>query len=238
MTAPNWTRCISLATGCDNCAAWLCNVGPTVRLIGPSLVMRPDRFAPRLCEQPTRGVSAVRKTHLFGATILALSTSAWSLTALAQPAPATAPAAPMAAPAPTVAPAPEAAPAPAPAAPDTSAPAAPTTDSSAPPAKTSKKHTMHHAVHGHGKLVATKAGDKAVDDLNSASLDSAKNGKPFTAPATPDSAKKEAHAGDSNAAMKHHHMTHKAMKKAAAPADSTAAPAADSTTPPADSSGK
>ena len=41
---------------------------------------------------------------------------------------------------------------------------------------------MHKkAMKSHGKLVATKAGDKAVDDLNSESLDSAKTGKPFTA---------------------------------------------------------
>ena len=181
----------------------------------------------------------MRKTNLLGATILALSTSAWSLTALAQPAPATAPAAP-------TAPAPEAAPAPAPAAPEASSPSVTSPDTSAAPADTSasakpaaKKHMMHHSMHHRGKLVATKAGDKAVDDLNAASLDSAKSGKPFTAPATPDAAKKEAHAGDANASTKHHHMTHKTAKKASASsADSSAAPADTASTPPADSTGK
>ncbi len=186
----------------------------------------------------------MRKIHLFGATILALSTSAWSLTALAQPAPATAPAAPVAPAAPMAAPAPEATPAPATPAPDASTPASGSTDSAAPAsntAKPAKKHVMHHATHGRGKLVATKAGDKAVDDLNAASLDSAKSGKPFSAPPTPDAAKQAAHAGDANASTKHHHMTHKTAKKSATSGDSAAAPAPSSdatSTPPTDSSGK
>ncbi len=93
---------------------------------------------------------------------------------------------------------------------------------------------MHKkAMKAHGKLVGTKAGDKAVDDLNSESLDSAKTGKPFTPSATPPAAKEEAHASTSPKKMSHH----MAKKKSAAKPSDTAAPA-DSTTPPADSSGK
>ena len=94
-------------------------------------------------------------------------------------------------------------------------------------------HMHKKAMKPHGKLVATKAGDKAVDDLNSESLDSAKTGKPFTPSATPPAAKEEAHASSSKK-MSHHMAKKKAM--AAKPSD-TAAPA-DSATPPADSSGK
>ena len=92
---------------------------------------------------------------------------------------------------------------------------------------------MHKkAMKSHGKLVATKAGDKAVDDLNSESLDSAKTGKPFTPSATPPAAKEEAHASSSKKMS--HHM---AKKKPMAAKSSDTAPA-DSATPPADSSGK
>jgi hypothetical protein len=93
-----------------------------------------------------------------------------------------------------------------------------------------KKHTMHKKTMGKGKLAPTKAGDKAVEDLNDASLNSAKSGKPFVAPTTPDAAKKEAHVGDKGTAPMHHH--HKAMKKAKPAADASAP--ADSSTPPAD----
>lgn len=164
----------------------------------------------------------MRKTNLFGATFLALTASAWSLSAVAQTAaPAPAPAAPMAAPAPT---APDATPAPA--APD-AAPAPSTTDSAAPAPKA--KHMTHHKMmHGHGKLAATPAGNAAVEDLNDASLNAAKTGKPFVAPTTPPAAKKTAHMGG-------HKMHHLSKPKG----DATAPTApADSSTPPADTSGK
>ena len=96
------------------------------------------------------------------------------------------------------------------------APDAPAADASAKPAK---KH-MHHAHAAKGKLAPTAAGDKAVEDLNDASLNSAKSGKPFTAPTTPEAAKKEAHAP-----MKKHTMHKKMAKKSDAPAAD--APAAD-----------
>ena len=139
----------------------------------------------------------MRKTNLFGATFLVLTASAWSLTAVAQTA-APAPAAPMATPAaPMAAPAapmatPDAAPAPAPA--DTATTSAP---------MPMKKPMMHHKMmmHGKGKLAATPAGNKAVEDLNAASLDAAKTGKPFVAPTTPPAAKMTAHSG-----MHKHHM--------------------------------
>ena len=162
----------------------------------------------------------MRKTNLLGATFLALATSAWSLAAVAQTPPAPAPA-------PATAPAPE--PTPAPAAPE-AAPATPAPDASAPsttaPAPAKKKPMHHKSMHGAGKLAPTKAGDKAVEDLNDASLNSAKSGKPFVAPTTPDAAKQEAHM------PAHKKMHHMAKKKA-----STEAPA-DSSTPPADTSGK
>jgi hypothetical protein len=100
-------------------------------------------------------------------------------------------------------------------APDAAAPAA---DASA-SAKPAKKpmHKMHAAK---GKLAPTAAGDKAVEDLNDASLNAAKSGKPFAAPTTPEAAKKDAHMPMKKKAM------HKRMaKKAEAPA--AAAPAAD-----------
>jgi len=119
----------------------------------------------------------MRKINLFAATMLALSVSA---TAFAQGMTAPAPApAPMAAPAP----APAAAPAP------MAAPEAPAAEAPKPAAK---KHMMKKPA---GKLVATAAGDKAVEDLNDASFSAAKSGKPFVAPATPEAAKKDAHAG-------------------------------------------
>ncbi len=164
----------------------------------------------------------MRKTNLFGASFLALAASALPFTAIAQtssPTPSTTPAAP--APATTPPPA------------DVT-PTAPAPDSSTapPPASADKpaKKAVHHKTTAHkGKLVATKAGDKAVDDLNSASLDSAKSGKPFTAPPTPDAAKKEAHA------PVHKKATHHVAKKKTTTTD-TAAPATDTApaTPPAD----
>ncbi len=155
----------------------------------------------------------MRKTNLLGATILALTIGAWSLNAVAQtPAPA-----PMATPAPAPAPAPAPEPTPAPAAPE-AAPAAPAPDAA--PAKPMPAKKMHHkTMHGAGKLAPTKAGDKAVEDLNDASLNAAKTGKPFVAPPTPEAAKKEAHMKPAKKHMK--------MAKPAAPA-----------TPPADTSGK
>ncbi len=150
----------------------------------------------------------MRTVHFFGAAILALSTSAWSVGAVAQT------------------PAPDAAAPPA----DSSTPA-PADDSKPAPAK-KPAHHMHKASMGKGKLAPTKAGDKAVEDLNDASLQAAKSDKPFTPPATPEDAKKEAHTGDKMAAKPMHH--HKMAKKAAAKTDA-AAPAPDAT-PPADTS--
>ncbi len=87
---------------------------------------------------------------------------------------------------------------------------------------------MHHkTMHSHGKLAATPAGNKAVEDLNDASLDSAKNGKPFVAPPTPPAAKTTAHTGG--------HKSHHVSKPKG---DATAPTAPADTTPPADSSGK
>ena len=137
----------------------------------------------------------MRKTSLLGATFLALATASLPLTTYAQtPAPA---------------PAPMAAPAPAPSSPppaDTT-PSTPAPDASSSAEKPMKK-PMHKKMMAHkgGKLVPTKAGDKAVDDLNSASLDSAKTGKPFTPPATPAAAKVEAHAGSMHGKKMMHHM--------------------------------
>ena len=158
----------------------------------------------------------MRKTNLFGATFLALTASAWGLTAAAQTAaPSPAPAAPMAAPA-----APMAAPAAPTTTPDASpAPATGDTSAATTPAK---KHMTHHKMmHGHGKLAATPAGNKAVEDLNDASLDAAKTGKPFVAPTTPAAAKMTAHTGG--------HKMHHASK-----------PKGDATAPtaPADTSSK
>jgi hypothetical protein len=168
-----------------------------VRLLQLWLVMQTDRLPASRASEIIRGVSAVRTVNLFGAAILALSTSAYSFGAFAQdPAPATPPA-------------------------DTSTPA--------PDAKPAPKKAMHHKVSASkGKLAPTKAGDKAVEDLNDASLSAAKENKPFTPPPTPEAAKKEAHTGDKGAMkpMKHH------MKKAAKKADTTA-PATDAA-PPAD----
>jgi hypothetical protein len=89
----------------------------------------------------------VRTKNIFGAAILALTTSAFSFGAFAQ------------------APAPDA--------------AAPAADAPAAPAKKpAYKHHVHKAAYK-GKLAPTAAGDKAVDDLNAASLDAAKENKPF-----------------------------------------------------------
>jgi hypothetical protein len=106
------------------------------------------------------------------------------------------------------------------AAPDTSA--TPPADSSTPaPAKKPAHHTHHKA-----KETATKAGDKAVDDLNAQSLDAAKANKPFTPPTvTPVSDTKPAKATKTT---KHKKVSKKAA--ATAPADASA-PAADSTSP-------
>jgi len=94
-----------------------------------------------------------------------------------------------------------------------------------------KKHMTHKTMKkGMGKLAPTKAGDKAVEDLNAASLDSAKTGKPFAPPATPEAAKKEAHMGDKpmdHKTMHHKMMHHKMAKKADAAPASDAAPPAD-----------
>ena len=113
----------------------------------------------------------MRKTYLLGATFLALATASLPRAGFAQ-APSTTPTAPAPAPAP------------APATPPSDVtPTAPAPDASAPPAasseKPTKKKTMHHKTmtsHKGGKLVATKAGDRAVEDLNDASLNSAKTG--------------------------------------------------------------
>ena len=150
----------------------------------------------------------MRKTNLFGATFLALTASAWSLTAAAQTAePAPAPAAPSADPAaPT-------------ASPDTSAPAAGDTTAPTGSAPTKKPMMHHQTMHSHGKLAATPAGNKAVEDLNAASLDAAKTGKPFVAPPTPAAAKMTAHTGH-----KTHHMSKPkgdATAPSAAPDDSS-----------------
>ncbi len=176
----------------------------------------------------------MRKTNLFGASILALTAAAWNVAAVAQtPAPA-----PMAAPAPAPAPAPMAAPAPAPMPAPEAAPAAPADTTAAPApaapeAKPMKKHTARHSMSHKGKLAPTKAGNAAVEDLNDASLNAAKTGKPFTPPATPDAAKKEAHMGDKGTEPMHHKAHH--MKKAAKPADASATPPADASAPaPAD----
>jgi hypothetical protein len=97
------------------------------------------------------------------------------------------------------------------------APAADATPPADAPAPAKKKSMIHHKMMpAGGKLAPTKAGDKAVEDLNDASLSAAKSGKPFVAPTTPEAAKKPAHEP-----MKK--MKHMAKKKA---------PAAD--TPPAD----
>ncbi len=166
----------------------------------------------------------MRKTNLLGATFLALATASLPLTAFAQ-APASAPAAPapMAAPAP----APAATPAPAPADVTPSAPAPDAASSSSSSEKPMKK-TMHHKKmmmsHKGGKLVATKAGDKAVDDLNAESLSSAKTGKPFTPSATPAAAKETAHASMHGSKMMHHSKKAKAASPMA-PSDSSPATA-------------
>ena len=146
----------------------------------------------------------MRTVNLFGAAILALSTSAYSFGAFAQdPAPATPPA-------------------------DTSTPAPDAAAGDKAPAK-KPMHHMHKSYTGKGKLAPTKAGDKAVEDLNDASLQAAKDNKPFTPPPTPEAAKKEAHYGDKGMKpMKPHHHMKKAEKKA-----DTAAPATDAA-PPAD----
>jgi hypothetical protein len=83
---------------------------------------------------------------------------------------------------------------------------------------------VHHKAaaktEGKGKLVPTKAGDAAVEDLNDASLNAAKSGKPFVAPTTPAAAKVAAHAGDTPKKTKH---SVKKAKKAdtASPAETT-----------------
>ena len=165
--------------------------------------------------------------------MLALAAGALPISAFAQAPAATAPAAPAAtAPAPAADPAPAAAPA------DTT-PAAPasSSDTAAPAKPMAKKHMMSHKMGSKhmGKLAPTKAGDKAVEDLNDASLNSAKSGKPFMAPTTPAAAKMEAHKPMHKKMM--HHMAKK--KASAAPASDAAAPAPDSSaTPPADNSGK
>jgi hypothetical protein len=68
------------------------------------------------------------------------------------------------------------------------------------------------------KEAPTKAGDKAVDDLNAESLDAAKANKPFTPPAvTPVSDKKPE---KTTKPAKHKKATKKAAE--AAPADASA----------------
>ena len=149
----------------------------------------------------------MRTVNLFGAAILALSTSAYSFGAVAQdPAPATPPA-------------------------DTSTPAPDAASGDKAPAK-KPAHHMHKATTGKGKLAPTKAGDKAVEDLNDASLSAAKDNKPFTPPPTPEAAKKEAHVGDKGTMKPMKHHMKKAMKKTDTKADA-AAPATDAA-PPAD----
>ena len=154
----------------------------------------------------------MRKVNLFGAAILAISASAYSYGAAAQDA--AAPATPPA---------------------DTSTPAPDAGSGDKAPAKKPMHHKAMSKGHmGKGKLVPTKAGDKAVEDLNDASLSAAKDNKPFTPPPTPDAATKEAHVGDKGTMKPMKHHTKKAMKKkddAAAPA-SDAAPAAPSTDAP------
>jgi len=75
-----------------------------------------------------------------------------------------------------------------------------------------KKPVTHHKAPAKGKLAPTAAGDKAVEDLNDASLNAAKSGKPFVAPTTPEAAKKTATAPK---------KTHTMKKKPAAPADTS-----------------
>ncbi len=118
----------------------------------------------------------MRKTNIFGAAILAVTTAAWSLDAVAQ--------------APAPAPAPAAAPS------DSPAPAA---DSSAP-----AKKPVHHTHKASTKPAKTTKGDAAVEDLNDASLKAAKDGKAFSAPtAAPAPAKaKPAKASHKKAAKK------------------------------------
>ncbi len=185
----------------------------------------------------------MRKTNLFGATMLALAAGAMPLTTFAQT-PATTPAPAAAAPA---APAPAPAPAPAAATPPPAdvTPTAPATDTTAPAPASDAKPKKMHAMHskkmlskhpGKGKLAPTKAGDKAVEDLNDASLNSAKTGKAFTPPTTPEAAKKEAHMPMHSKKMMHHMAKKKAMDAKPADAAAPATPPADSATPPADSS--
>ncbi len=150
----------------------------------------------------------MRTVNLFGAAILALSTSAYSFGALAQdPAPATPPA-------------------------DSTAPAP---DAAKPEAK-KPMHHMHKAMmsKGKGKLADTKSGDKAVEDLNDASLSAAKSDKPFTPPPTPEAATKEAHVGDKGTMKPMHHKMMKKAKKADDAAKTDAAPPATDAAPPAD----
>jgi hypothetical protein len=171
-----------------------------MRLLQVTLVMGTDRFC-LVCSISHRGVSAVRKINLVGATFLALSAGAFSFGAFAQT---------------------NAAPA---AAPEAAAPATPAPDSSAPAdtAAPAKKKPMHHKMMHASKEMPTKAGDAAVEDLNDASLNAAKSGKPFAAPTKmPTAMKASAHTTAKKP------MHHKMMKKAAAPADAA--------TPPADSS--
>jgi hypothetical protein len=120
---------------------------------------------------------------------------------------------------------------------DTSTPApAPDAAAPAPDAKPAPKKAMHHkmskATAGKGKLAPTKAGDKAVEDLNDASLSAAKENKPFTPPPTPEAATKEAHVGDKGTVKPMKHHMKKAMKKTDAKTD--AAPPATDAAPPAD----
>ncbi len=152
----------------------------------------------------------MRTVNLFGAAILALSASAYSYGAAAQDA--AAPATPPA---------------------DTSTPAPDAAAGDKTPAKKPMHHKMMAKGHmGKGKLAPTKAGDKAVEDLNDASLSAAKDNKPFSPPTTPEAATKEAHTGDKGTMkpMKHH------MKKAMKKKDDAAAPAPDAApaSPPAD----
>jgi hypothetical protein len=89
-------------------------------------------------------------------------------------------------------------------------------------------HKMGKGYMGKGKLAPTKAGDKAVEDLNDASLSAAKENKPFTPPPTPEAAKKEAHYGDKGTKPtkpKHHYK--KAEKKGDEAPKTDAAPPAD-----------
>jgi hypothetical protein len=98
----------------------------------------------------------MRKTSIFGLSVLALAASGWIAAANAQ-----APTPPDAAPA-AEAPAPDAKP--------------------AKPMKM-KHHAMHEKTARSaktGKLVGTKAGDKMVEDLNDKSLAAAKAGTAFT----------------------------------------------------------